>query len=69
MLKPFATKLDEKTIETLDNIAKKTQIPKARLCRKAIELLATHYEEVEESFQLGEEMRRKEKQTVAGPTS
>lgn len=58
VLKPFATKLDEKVIEVLDQLARKTQIPKARLCRQAIEMLAAHYERQEEDLQLGETLRQ-----------
>ena len=57
MLKPFATKLDEKILEKLDEISRKTQIPKSRLCRQAIELLASHYERVEENLELAERLR------------
>lgn len=60
MLKPFATKLDEKIIDKLDQIAQKTQIPKSRLCRQAIELLAAHYDRVEENISLGEKVRQRE---------
>ncbi len=60
MLKPFATKLDEKVIQKLDEIAQKTQIPKSRLCRQAIELLAAHYERLEENRNLGEKFRQRE---------
>lgn len=68
MLKPFATKLDEEIIEKLDAISKKTLIPKSRLCRQAIELLASHYEQVEEDLQLVEKMRRGEAHEAAEPT-
>ena len=57
MLKPFATKLDEKILEKLDEISRKTQIPKSRLCRQAIELLAAHYDRVEENLELAERIR------------
>lgn len=60
MLKPFATKLDEKIIDKLDQIAQKTQIPKSRLCRQAIELLAAYYDRVEENISLGEKVRQRE---------
>ena len=68
MLKPFATKLDEEVIAKLDLIAQKTQIPKARLCRQAIELLAQHYERMEENLSLGEKMRRLEPALAASET-
>ena len=45
MLIPFATKLDEKSIDALGKLAAKTQIPKSRLVAKAIDLLAEHYEQ------------------------
>ncbi len=50
MLIPFATKLDEKSIEALDKLATKTQIPKARLVTKAINLLVEHYEQIEQDL-------------------
>ncbi len=58
MLKPFATKLDEETIHKLDVLSHKTQIPKSRLCRQAIELLAAHYERVEADLHFAECARR-----------
>lgn len=64
MLKPFATKLDEEIIAKLDSLAQKTQIPKSRLCRQAIELLATHYERMEENLQLAERIRSEAMVTV-----
>lgn len=67
MLKPFATKLDEKVIKKLDEIAQKTQIPKSRLCRQAIELLAAHYERLEENVHLGERFRQRETAAVSEP--
>ena len=60
VLKPFATKLDEKILEKLDEISRKTQIPKSRLCRQAIELLSAHYERVEQNLELGERVRTQE---------
>lgn len=65
MLKPFATKLDEEVIAKLDTLAQKTQIPKSRLCRQAIELLAAHYERLEEDLQIAEQIRRGEPLTPA----
>ena len=69
MLKPFATKLDEKTIEKLDEIARKTQIPKSRLCRQAIDLLAAHYERIEQDIHLAERVRRNEEALVLAGSS
>lgn len=60
MLKPFATKLDESVIAKLDDIARKTQIPKSRLCRQAIELLAAHYDRMEENISIAERVRQGE---------
>jgi len=60
MLKPFATKLDEMIIQKLDELSAKTQIPKSRLCRQAIELLAAHYDRLDEDLQIVERMRRGE---------
>jgi predicted transcriptional regulator len=65
VLKPFATKLDEEVIAKLDTLAQKTQIPKSRLCRQAIELLAAHYERLEEDLQIAEQIRRGEPLTPA----
>lgn len=50
MLVPFATKLEEKAIETLDKLASKTQVPKSRLIAKAIDLLAEHYEQIDQDL-------------------
>ena len=69
MLKPFATKLDEKTIEKLDEIARKTQIPKSRLCRQAIDLLAAHYERIEQDIHLAARVRRNEEELVLAGSS
>lgn len=69
MLKPFATKLDESVIAKLDEIARKTQIPKSRLCRQAIELLAAHYERVEENLHLAERMRQRESLQAEEPVN
>ena len=60
MLKPFATKLDDKVLAKLDALSEKTQIPKSRLCRQAIELLAAHYERLEENLEFAERMRSRE---------
>jgi len=67
MLKPFATKLDETTIEKLDSLSKRTQIPKSRLCRQAIDLLAAHYDKVNQDLQLAERMRNRESPHVVQP--
>ncbi len=47
VLKPFATKLDDHILAKLDALSDKTQIPKSRLCRQAIELLVAHYDRLE----------------------
>ena len=69
MLKPFATKLDESIIAKLDDIARKTQIPKSRLCRQAIEMLAEHYERLEENLAKVEQMNQRDAVTPAESTS
>ncbi len=69
MLKPFATKLEEEIISKLDEISEKTQIPKSRLCRQAIELLAAHYERVEADLHLAERVRRGEMLETVEPAS
>ncbi len=43
MLKPFATKIDQKDLAQLDHLAKKTQMPKARLVTHALQLLFKVY--------------------------
>ncbi len=60
MLKPFATKLDATVLVKLDELAEKTQIPKSRLCRQAIELLVAHYDQMEADLELAERMRTHE---------
>ena len=69
MLKPFATKLDETIIEKLDKLARKTQIPKARLCRQAIELLDEHYDRLEEDLNRLQKMRREDGVSFAGSSA
>lgn len=69
MLKPFATKLDESIIAKLDDIARKTQIPKSRLCRQAIEMLAEHYKRLEENLAKVELMNQHDAVTPAESTS
>lgn len=60
MLKPFATKLDEEILVKLDELSERTQIPKSRLCKQAIELLMAHYERREENLEFAERMRNQE---------
>lgn len=60
MLKPFATKLDEKVLLKLDELSRKTQIPKSRLCKQAIELLAAHYDRVDQNIEIAERIRAQE---------
>ena len=60
MLKPFATKLDEEVLTKLDQLSEKTQIPKSRLCKQAIELLIAHHERLVENLELAEKMRTQE---------
>ena len=58
MLIPFATKLDEKSIEALDKLATKTQIPKSRLITKAIDLLVGHYEQIDQDLMFARASRQ-----------
>ena len=60
MLKPFATKLDEQVLAKLDELSEKTQIPKSRLCKQAIELLIAHYGRRDENLEFAERMRNQE---------
>ena len=39
MLKPFATKIEQKDLVYLDHLARETQMPKARLVTQALHLL------------------------------
>lgn len=66
MLKPFATKLDDSILQKLDELSVKTQIPKARLCKQAMELLFSHYERVEQNLELAERIRSQELLVGAG---
>ena len=65
MLKPFATKLDEEVISKLDQLSDKTQIPKSRLCRQAIELLVAHYGRIDENLALASKIRSQEELVAA----
>ena len=65
MLKPFATKLDETIIEKLGQLSQKTQIPKSRLLRQAIELLVERYEQMEADQLCGEKIRNRELESIA----
>ena len=44
-LKPFTTKLDEKTLETLKRVSEKTRIPQSELVREGISLALRRYVE------------------------
>jgi predicted transcriptional regulator len=68
VLKPFATKLDDKIIDMLDALSKKTQIPKSRLCRQAIELLAAHYDRLEKNLAMVERLQNQDEVLVAAET-
>lgn len=61
MLKPFATKIPEEALKELDRLAQKTGIPKARLCKQAIELLVEHYRQRDEDLVLGKKVREAER--------
>ena len=61
MLKPFATKLNESTLLRLDQLARKTRIPKSRLVEQAIELLVEHYQQIEEDLSRAQKIREAER--------
>ena len=61
MLKPFATKLAQETLEKLDHLAHKTRIPKSRLCEQAIELLIEHYRQIDRDLLLAQKVREAER--------
>ena len=61
MLKPFATKLSEETLTKLDELARKSRIPKSRLCEQAIELLVEHYRQIDHDLILGKKIREGER--------
>ena len=61
MLKPFATKLNETTLTTLDRLAQKTRIPKSRLVEQAIELLVEHYRQIDEDLTRAQKIREAER--------
>ena len=70
MLKPFATKLPQETLAKLDALARKSRIPKSRLCEQAIDLLAEHYRQIDHDLILAQKIRRGEDarpRAVAGP--
>ena len=61
MLKPFATKLSLETLEKLDELSRKSRIPKSRLCEQAIELLMEHYRQRDSDLVLGKKVREAER--------
>jgi predicted transcriptional regulator len=61
VLKPFATKLHEETLSKLDELARKSRIPKSRLCEQAIELLVEHYRQLDHDLQTGKKIRETER--------
>ncbi len=60
MLKPFATKLNETTLTKLDQLARKTRIPKSRLVEQAIEFLVEHYRQIDEDLVRAQKIREAE---------
>lgn len=60
MLKPFATKLDEEILASLDGLSEKTRIPKSRLCKQAIELLIAHFDRLDEKLEFAERVRNQD---------
>ena len=61
MLKPFATKLQLETLVKLDELSRKTRIPKSRLCEQAIELLMEHYQQLDQDLSTGKKVREAER--------
>ena len=61
MLKPFATKLSLETLAKLDELAKKSRIPKSRLCEQAIQLLIEHYQQIVHDLVLAQKIREGER--------
>lgn len=61
MLKPFATKLPEETLVKLDELSRKSRIPKSRLLEQAIELLVEHYRQMNQDQLMGRKMRETER--------
>jgi predicted transcriptional regulator len=61
VLKPFATKLPAETLVKLDELSRKSRIPKSRLCEQAIELLLEHYRQIDEDLVAGKKMRETER--------
>lgn len=61
MLKPFATKLPEVTLTKLDQLARKSRIPKSRLCEQAIELLVEHFRQIDSDLVLAQKIREGER--------
>ena len=57
MLKPFATKLPEATLSTLDELSHKTRIPKSRLLEQALGLLMAHYRQLDQDQLVGKKIR------------
>lgn len=61
MLKPFATKLPEESLTQLDQLARKTRIPKSRLVEQAIELLVEHFRKIDSDLLLAQKIRETER--------
>ena len=61
MLKPFATKLTEETLVKLDELSRKSRIPKSRLLEQAIELLMEHYRQMNQDQLMGQKIRETER--------
>jgi len=61
VLKPFATKLTEETLNKLDELSRKSRIPKSRLCEEAIELLVERYQQKDRDLILGQKIREAER--------
>ena len=61
MLKPFATKLPEETLNRLDELSRKTRVPKSRLLEQALGLLAAHYRQLDQDQLVGKKVREAER--------
>ena len=61
MLKPFATKLPAETLVKLDELSRKSRIPKSRLCEQAIKLLVEHYRQIDDDLEAGKKIRETER--------
>lgn len=52
--------MPEETLDKLNQLAQKTGIPKSRLCKQAIDLLAERYRQIDEDLVLAQKVREAE---------